>query len=156
MGLCKFPDSFINEKVYWAAHLTNGETIYQDDDRPGEEEPKAWLRLHEYVHKNSFAISYITVHFYDHVEQVTPENCDLYYFVQSAVSILYQDKYSPRRTYCYYIFGHSCDLNRPLDGDIEIQTSKWIVPEIIEVERGKRIVDFSDEKLIINFNQITI
>lgn len=151
MGLCKFPDDFIREKVYWSAHLTNGETIYQDDDRPGEEEPKAWLRLREYVHKNSFAISYITVHFYDHVEQVTPENCDLYYFVQSAVSILHES-----RTYCYYIFGHSCNLNKPLDGNVEIETTKWIVPEIIDVEKGKRTVDFSDEKLIINFNQITL
>ena len=37
-------DDFIlgKDKTFWYVKLSNGEIVYQDDERPGLKEPKAW------------------------------------------------------------------------------------------------------------------
>ena len=48
MSVCKQMDDWLSDRAelqaIWIADLTNGETIFQDDNRPGEEEWMAWRR----------------------------------------------------------------------------------------------------------------
>src|ERR1044072_5951102 len=85
MGLCKNPyDEFIAEKLRWFVKLSNGEIIYQDDDRPGESEPKTWIRLKKYVEENDLSIISFHIQFISHIEEVAPPGAAGYYFVQAV------------------------------------------------------------------------
>jgi hypothetical protein len=50
--LCTNSDDFIADKCIWVAELQDGTKVFQDDDRPGLEEPSAWKRLSQYIKKN--------------------------------------------------------------------------------------------------------
>ena len=43
-GLCTEECGFLEDKTIWVAVLSNGLTVYQDDERSGKE-PIAWKRL---------------------------------------------------------------------------------------------------------------
>ncbi len=47
--VCKEYDKYLTEfsekNAIWFVTLSNGETVYQDDDRPNIEPSSAWLRL---------------------------------------------------------------------------------------------------------------
>lgn len=62
----------------WIAVLDDDTTVYQDDGRPGVEEP-AWLRLKEYCAQNGRHIVRMYLQFRDHIEHVQ-SNAEGYYF----------------------------------------------------------------------------
>src|SRR5688500_6949137 len=103
MGLCRSEDDFILEKLRWIVTLSNGEKIYQDDDRPGEAEPKAWLRLREYVHQNSLSITKFEIQFCSHIEEAASANADGYFFVQAIDAVAFSGEAGSVRT--YYLVG---------------------------------------------------
>src|SRR4051812_48908014 len=106
MSVCKQKDDLINEKLHWVAELSNGEKVFQDDGRPGETEPSAWIRLRKYVQENRLSIESIHLVFCDHIEEVVPRNADGYYFVQKVMAFAFSGTES---TFHYYLFGAVID-----------------------------------------------
>lgn len=51
----------------WAATLSNSEQVWQDDNRPGLDEPIAWLRLKAYIKKKNLRIVSIHLKFRSHI-----------------------------------------------------------------------------------------
>ena len=146
MGLCTFRDEFLQEKLVWFVKLSNGETIYQDDDRPGEAEPKTWIRLKEYINKNSLSITEFYINFCSHTEEAADPEAPGYYFSQAidAVTAAGIPDYCRR----YYLIGRVIDIND--DGTYNVHVSRWMVPEIIKVGSEVRSAKPDDDRLIIN------
>jgi hypothetical protein len=146
MGLCKNPhDEFISEKLRWIVTLSNGEKIYQDDDRPGEDEPKTWIRLKEYIKENNLSITNFDLQFITHVEEAAPPNKLGYYFVQAVDAVAFSGRVDGTRK--YYIIGY-------LDQDGLVKTKRWMIPEIIQVSGDIREVLEDDPRLIVNKGNI--
>lgn len=142
MGFCRQEDDYIAEKIRWVITLSNGETIYQDDDRPGEKEPKTWLRLKEYVNKKNLDITSFKIQFCSHIEEAAPPYADGYYFTQKVDAVAFGGMFN--RTYNYYIVGHL--LND------KIHTTHWMIPEIIKTGHDIREPEKNDPRFILNYN----
>ena len=143
MGVCTQEDDFTKEKLKWIATLSNGERVYQDDNRPGEEETVAWLRLKKYVNDNELSITNIHIQFFSHIEEAVPSNSLGYYFIRSVDAFAFAG--DTNNTRHYYIFGS-------LKEDDRVEIRKWLVPEIIPVSTEMRNVEKDDRCLIINPN----
>jgi hypothetical protein len=137
--LCTIEDDFVREKCKWIVTLSDGTRIYQDDDRPGQNERCTWIRLKSYLADSDLSIVRFQIQFFDHIEEVAPPNAQAYYFVQAVDAIACTGE---RTTYHYYIVGAL------LDG--VIQTYRWMVPEIVCVRTEIREASPDDPKLIIN------
>lgn len=124
-------DDFISDKdsTIWYCELSNGKTVYQDDDRPGYDEPSAWLRLAKYLHENKVNIVKMWIRFRSHIELVG-ENAEGYFFRKSVLGGLAMQRDEVPINKHYYLAG--CLR----DGKIEVV--KWQVPELIEIERETR------------------
>jgi len=75
----KIEDAYVKEKPIWVATLNDGSKIYQDDDRPGLDEPVAWYRLNTYIHKHNLRIIRFRIQFCSNIVW-TLDNQDGYYF----------------------------------------------------------------------------
>ena len=138
MGVCLQEDEFIKGKVRWIAELDNGDKVYQDDDREGEKEAKAWIRLGYYIKENNRKITAVYLQFWDHIEKVAEES-DGYYFIRCAGAFN-----GDSRTYEHYIIG---TYNKETT---DITTTRWLIPEILPTEKGVRRTALDDPSLIIN------
>lgn len=86
----------------WIAKLSNGESYYQDDNRPGVEQPSAWIRLREKCENESIDIVNFDLQFRKRlVENILPGNAPAYFFVNSIVTDLPTSK-----TTHAMLFGH--------------------------------------------------
>jgi hypothetical protein len=89
MGVCKqfsFDDDIIAEKPIWVVELENGETIYQDDGRPGEAEHCSWKRLNSYLKEQKTNIKKLYLKWRNTVEYPDiPESARAYFFRNNAV-----------------------------------------------------------------------
>ena len=67
-------DSYVNvygdNNPMWIVELSNGETVYQDDDRPGIEPPSAWKRLKIYCDAHDLHVVKMNVKNRSHMENV--------------------------------------------------------------------------------------
>ncbi len=146
MGLCKSEDDFITEKLRWVITLSNGETIYQDDDRPGEEQAKAWIRLRDYVKLNKVDIVDFKIQFCSHIEQAANPNAEGYYFARKVGAFAFSGE--AENTMYYYVVGELRDG--------KIYTTQWSVPEILRVGSDVRDVVEDDIHLIINPSKVHV
>lgn len=142
MGLSFAQDEFISEKVCWVATLTDGTSVYQDDNRPDEAEPCAWLRLAAYVKEKqkegeAFGVEKLEIKFWDHVELAAPAGAAAYYWINGVEAFA-----GAARPYYKYVVGYV------LGGEAEMFVNKWLVPEIIQTEHEKRPVPYGDNLLI--------
>jgi len=97
MNLCtKEKDKFLKEKTIWVAKLSDGTTVYQDDDRPGLVQPSSWLRMKEYVDENGLYIEELSIKFRSHVEKVRSGE---YYHFSKAIACMIGEDYEN-----YFIF----------------------------------------------------
>lgn len=134
-------DGWIREQdqTIWIAGLENGETIYQDDYRPGMEPQSAWLRLRKYCYENDTYITSLVLKFRSHTELVA-ENAEGYYFARGVMG-------SPfwKQSVQQYVTGVvNC-------GNVPIRV--WRVPELIVMEEELRELDkVNKECLIVNPN----
>lgn len=115
--VCKKEDDFVYEQVRWLAHLSNGQTIIQDDNRPGVDPPQAWIRLGQYCKQERVNIVNLSLQFRSHHESPLPANADGYYFINKAVSV----NYGP--TIGFYIIGYLKDE--------QIRVQQWRIPELV-------------------------
>ena len=83
MGLCQERDQFIMEKVIWVVDLSDGRTIFQDDEREGEIVSSAWIRLKEDLKETENIISRMRLRYWDNIVFL-PDNADGYYFSKAA------------------------------------------------------------------------
>jgi hypothetical protein len=141
MGLCRIEDEFTIEKPRWVVTLSNGETILQDDDRPGEIKQSAWLRLKEYILAGKLSIVDYKLQFCSHIEQAAPPNKEGYFFMQKVGAVLSD---TSRLTYLFYITGYYESKTKL------VYSQTWLIPEIIPIEQAERKENFDSPGLIVN------
>lgn len=144
MGVCKEFDAYVHHGMVdglmtlWIAELSNGETIYSDDDRPGEENWNAWSRLKNYVEVNNLKINKLKLK-YKSNEISLPDNAEGYFFMHGAKALL-TNEYQHRVT-CYIV------------GYVEnnqIHITWYKVPELWVEETEIRHLDLGHPGLIMN------
>lgn len=123
--ICKKEDDFVRDSPRWTAALSNGETVYMDDNRPGLEEPSAWLRLKKYCRDNNIYIVEFWLQFRSNRILVEPRNAEGYYFVKAAWGVWGDG-----------ITHHAFVAGAVVDG--KIRGMKWKVPELEPLEYIER------------------
>ena len=139
--LCFSEDSFLEDKTVWVAELSDGSTVYQDDHRPGIDEPIAWKRLRLHCQRGGLKINALRLKFRSHVETISDTDVDGYYFSYGLTKELSADS----NQIDYYICGFFRD---------KLLCCKWYkVPEIIVTSEKQREVleqDKNSESFIFN------
>jgi len=135
-------DDFIRDKdqTYWSALLSDGRWVYQDDDRPGEVEKRAWVRLKQFCEENNLYVTKMRIRFRSHEESM-PDGTDGYFCMNRVLSA-YGDP--TKKTQGGYALGPI------IDGKIHAQI--WNVPEIIPDELNPlsiRDIDKNNQEAII-------
>lgn len=124
-------DDYILDKdcTIWVCELSNGENIYQDDERPGLEIESAWIRLAEYLTLNKLDIVSMKLKFRSHEEHVG-KDVDGFFFRKSVLGGLGLNR-------------RECPVNQHffLAGVLKdglIQVTKWHTPELTVAENEVR------------------
>jgi hypothetical protein len=138
MSVCKQEDEYIIDKPKWLAHLSNGEIIYQDDGREGEEPSQAWLRLSNYCEYNKLYIKNLTLQFRSHHEAPLPANAKGYYFINMITAVQGGPMFD------FFIVGHMTEPNKVI-------AQYWKIPELLFCGEEERFVSITDPSLIINY-----
>ena len=114
-------DSFITDKdkTFWSALLSNGKWVYQDDDRPGEIEKRAWVRLMQYCEDNEVYVTQMRIRFRSH-EETMPESTDGYFCRNRVLGAFGAGGQASFNGYA---------LGPVIDNKLHIQV--WQIPEII-------------------------
>jgi hypothetical protein len=140
-GLCLEESDYLEDKSIWIATLSNGLTVYQDDEKSGKEEPIAWKRLAEYCEDNSVKVIGLCLKFRSNVVVVkTPEEIDGFYFAYGA-----QREFDEDVTRAYYVVGYCKDTY--------IHSTWYTIPELLKDKESKRKAtkkDVEGKRLIIN------
>jgi hypothetical protein len=133
-GLCLEIDDFLEDKPIWVAILSNGITVYQDDNRPGLNEPCAWKRLSSYVECEGCKIIGMYLKFRSNVNHIeNNENHDGYYFAYGVVREIQESK-----SRLYFNCG-TCDGEK-------VYYKWYLVPELIAEKELSREVSEDDIK----------
>lgn len=132
-------DDFIRDKdaSMWFCKLDNGLTVYQDDDRPGLEEPSSWLRLRQYCSENNVNIVEMSARFRSN-QVLVGAGADGYFFrraILGGIGLTRKEKPVSRH---YFIMGVL------KDGVLHVK--KWQVPEFMVIEEEDR--DPNNEDLV--------
>lgn len=128
-------------QAHWYVTLSNGQTVYQDDENPIYNEHSAWLRLKKYVESNNLAITSMFVKFRSHVVCVfnNTDNVDGVFFRHSALG-----SWGNPKTTLFYVIG--------VVKNSELRVWKYQVPEIEIFGTETRPIEDSLESIIWNAN----
>ena len=139
-GLCIEDCDFLEDKTIWVAILSNGLTVYQDDERSGKE-PEAWKRLNGYCQAESLNIVGMHLKFRSHVIPIERgDEIEGYYFA-----------YGAHKEFDAHITKHCYVCGFCKNGLISYAWYK--TPELIqmrEYSRPYRADDIEDGRLILN------
>lgn len=154
--ICTEYDQFLREKdkTVWVCDIEihpyshgiiTNKQVFQDDGRPGLDEPKAWVRLKEYMAlgrrgsgDGHIRIKRIHCQFRDHIETIPLEYPNGVYFSYGAGG----NMFSPH-TENYYVLG-------VVEGD-RVHKYWYRVPEVILYdETWDEIPPVEDARLIMN------
>lgn len=125
-------------QALWRVLLSNGETIVQDDGRPGGEPPSAWLRLGDYVRENGLSIRKLWLQFRSNKqEQILPEDAEGYFFSKGILG-----SFNGGSSRHYYVLGYLSE-NR-------LYLTQIAVPELLVMEKEERDPATADKTLIRN------
>lgn len=134
-------DSYILDKfeqeVRWIATLSDGKRVFQDDFRPGLEEPNAWLRLKQYIDNTDLNIDNITLQFRSHIVSLNNEPVDGYFFRKAALGAWGAD-----RSFDLYNFG--------VLRNGKLYVTKYYVPELEVYETEEREIEPNLNSIIFN------
>ena len=133
-------DSFIldKDKTVWEALLSDGRTVYQDDDRPEYEEKRAWVRLQTFCKENNLYVVRVDVRFRSHFETGQQGGEEGYFFRKGVIG-----DWGSKKCRDFYIFG-------PIINN-KIHITKWQVPEIIIEDREIRDIEGNEDGIIWNY-----
>lgn len=131
-------DDFIRDKdsTIWIVKLSNGLTVYQDDDREGLE-PSAWIRLGNYCRENKVSIVEMSIKFRSH-EELVGSNAEGYFFRRAILGGIGLNRKEKPINRHYFLVG--------ILKDGQVHVKKWQVPEIHLIEEDVR--DPNDENLV--------
>lgn len=139
-GLCVEDCDFLEDKTIWVAVLSNGITVYQDDNRSGKE-PVAWKRLFDYCEEQKIDIVGMHLKFRSHVVPIPcGDDVEGYYFSYGA-----HREFDERITRQHYICGVLIDER--------LHYSWYQTPELIltrEDNRNPQKYDIEQKRLIVN------
>ena len=145
MNVCLTQDEYVTDleqgclTASWRGTLSNGQTVIQDDDRPGVDPPQAWLRLQKYACENKLSIVKMWLQFRSNVQdKILPENADGYFFCKQACSFLHGSS----KTFHFYVLGSL------QNGKLVVQ--RWKVPELVMIEQESRDPATAGPCLILN------
>jgi|15BtaG_2_1085339.scaffolds.fasta_scaffold00003_134 hypothetical protein len=126
--ICTEPDQYVNDRfeghTHWIIELSNGQTVYQDEDRP-DHDPSAWVRLKNHCQENNIHIVKMYLRFRSHKEFL-PDNAQGYFFVKVA-----RGNWGSTKTLHKYIVGH-------IDDDGILHTTKYRIPELLPENHERR------------------
>jgi hypothetical protein len=111
-------NDFRLKTAVWFAELSNGEKVFQDDDRPGVNPPSAWVRLVDYCKTNDV---YITRFYLSNGDGLIypfedEEGLEGAYFAKGISG----DMFSAETTHSY-VFGNVCGN--------ELRIKKYSIPD---------------------------
>ena len=135
--VCFKIDDYIEDRdrAIWIAKLSNGETVYQDEDRYGPSD-YAWFRLRNYCKSKKIKIDSIVIKFRSHTEKIIDNDGEGVFFRNKALAGF------SNPTHFYFLFG--------VIKDGIIKVDHWMVPELIFEETDERPVDGHEESIIWN------
>jgi len=139
--ICTEEDDFVRYQPRWVATLDDGRSVYQDDYRPGEDEPIAWIRLKRYLKETGKKIVGLSIQFCDNIATVAPPNAQGYYYIQGIMNVAGdEDSYSIR----FYTLGY-------VEDNIA-HVQKWYIPANIPMPfpAEDRLVSSDDDMVIMN------
>jgi hypothetical protein len=145
-GLCTQQDEFLEDKAIWIVKLSNGLTVYQDDNRPGLHE-SAWIRLVRYlesrlkIEKEPTSIDRLLFAFRSHVVPIGPQKAKGYYFSKGAL----RDSGWPHTKQCL-VGGWLRDDNR-------VVCEWWDTPELL---KGREVDKTMEECLNMEYPSLWI
>jgi hypothetical protein len=134
-AVCKVDDDFVRDSMRWVVLLSNGETIFEDDNRQGMDPPSAWKRLKAYCGANGLHVVEMWLQFRSNRVMVEPRDADGYFLVKSVYGF-----WGDADTHHAYIAGAL------VDGIVH--ATKWKVPELTAIEDQVREVDADSDSLI--------
>ena len=145
-GLCLEEDDFLQDKPIWVADLENGLKIYQDDGRPGQEEPIAWKRLHAYCDEQSQNIQSMSLKFRSHIVHIPNQHgCDGYYFSYGAIRDI-----NDSATQMHYVCGTYVSRTDEESLLPAVFCHWYKTPELIHIKTNEKTYDQQDvEKKIL-------
>lgn len=130
-------DQFIEDKdaTLWICGLSNGMTVYQDDDRP-DHYRDSWSRLRVYCRNNNVYVTSMKFKFRSHTEEIGSisdrPNISGFFFIKAALFGINMKKTERR-----YVGGYV--------EDGILKTKKFIVPELVLIEEEERLPkDYQD------------
>lgn len=136
--ICETEDSFLEDKPIWVAVLSNGQKVYQDDDRKGLEERSAWLRLKSYLSKNNLKINSFYLKFRSNILVILPANSSGYFFSKGIMASTGYGK-----NIYYFSIGHIENQ--------KVFIKKIQIPELLLFEQETRdLYQCKEEQLIFN------
>ncbi len=137
-------DEYLQEryenKPRWQVVLSNGQTVYQDDERYGESSwrlLRTWLLLNEGIQIVSMFVG-----FRDNVHSL-PDNADGYFFRNSVMASF--DKWEKHS----FIIGTLSHIDVHGVNQPELTVWKYDLPEMICMGEEKREIDTAGESLIL-------
>lgn len=138
--ISKYQDDWLAERyeseTRWIATLSNGESVIQDDYRPGVFPESAWLRLKKYCEDNNVFVTNLNLQFRSHIE-CAANNCDGIYFCRAILASMFN-----QQTPMY---------NVGVIRNNKVFLTKWRTPELIVVGNEEREIE--DCKDLIIWNQ---
>jgi hypothetical protein len=143
MTVCTQDDEYVRERPRWTVELSNGDVVYQDDDRPGVEPASAWLRLRSHLAATGLRIRAMWLQFRSNRVRVGPEYADGYFFANMAFGVLqFNGRQEWRRGFVVGVYSEP-------HGELWAYTFK--VPELaLLCHPERRDLDPADEKFIDN------
>ena len=132
--LTEYVSVYADSNPIWMVTLSNGESVYQDDNRPNIYPESAWIRLKIYCEENDLYITDMKIRNKGNVKSIE-SNCDGYFFCKGAGAFLFGDE-----TVHSFIIG-------TLNGDT-LQVRKWRLPELVPETVELRDPIESEESLI--------
>jgi hypothetical protein len=135
--ICEKEDNFLEDKTIWVAVLSNGQTVYQDDNRIDYEEKSAWLRLKRYISENQLKIKTFYIKFRSNTVLSTPSDASGYFFSKGIMGSV------ATSNVFYYLVGHI------ENGKVYIK--KFKIPELLCFDQEVReLYNCKEDQLIFN------
>ena len=125
---------YADSNPIWMVTLSNGEHVYQDDNRPNVYPESAWRRLKIYCEENDLHITEMKIRNKGNVKSVE-SNCDGYFFSKAAGAFLFGDETL-----------HSFVIGTLKDSILHVR--KWRLPELVSEWGETRDPAESEESLI--------
>lgn len=131
MQVCTSLDKWMEDtwvhSTRWVVELSNGETVWQDDGRPGIED-SAWIRLKNYCEYHGLSIKNLRLQFRNNMPDVLYQGGD-FFFSKLVRAHFISNKGMADNKY-FYLIGVT-------DGDT-VKIDKWLIPALVMQETLER------------------